>query len=53
MRRLSVRLPQPLLEQARRQGAYLGLSLGPVAETVAALPEVMAANRSGSSGQSN
>tara|TARA_X000000950_G_scaffold288232_1_gene404037 strand:- start:1323 stop:2618 length:1296 start_codon:yes stop_codon:yes gene_type:complete len=54
MRRLSVRLPQPLLEQARRQGAYpLGLSLGPVAETVAALPEVMAANRSGSSGQAN
>ncbi len=52
--RLSVRLPQSLLEQARRQGAYpLGLSLGPIAETVAALPEVRAAAGGQGSGHAN
>ena len=54
MGRLSVRLPQSLLEQARRQGAYpLGLSLGPIAETVAALPEVRAAAGGQGSGHAN
>ena len=49
MGRLSVRLPQPMLEQARQQGVYpLGLSLAPIAETVAALPEVRAAHGQGS-----
>jgi Zn-dependent protease len=45
LRRLSLRLPQQLLEQARKQGGYpLGLSLAPIAESVAALPEVRAAS---------
>jgi len=49
LRRLSLRLPQQLLEQARRQGGYpLGLSLAPIAESVAALPEVRAASGQGS-----
>jgi Zn-dependent protease len=53
MRRLSVRLPQPLLEQARRQGSYpLGLSLTSIAESVAALPEaVVPAPANGNSGK--
>ena len=50
LRRLSLRLPQQLLEQARREGAYpLGLSLAPIAESVAALPEVRAASGQGNS----
>lgn len=53
LRRLSVRLPQPLLEQARRQGSYpLGLSLTSIAESVAALPEtVVPAPANGGSGK--
>ena len=53
LRRLSVRLPQPLLEQARRQGSYpLGLSLISIAESVAALPEtVVPAPANGGSGK--
>lgn len=50
LRRLSLRLPQQLLEQARREGGYpLGLSLAPIAESVAGLPEVRAASGKGNS----
>ena len=38
--RLALRLPVPLLEQARRQGTYpMGFSLASIARSIAALPE--------------
>lgn len=47
--RLALRLPQPLLEQARRQGTYpIGMALAPIAQSVASLPEVMAGKASSS-----
>jgi hypothetical protein len=47
--RLALRLPQPLLEQARRQGTYpIGMALAPIAQSVASLPEVIAGKGSSS-----